>query len=536
MSFNSYFAPLKKWWWLLAASAVIAVIASLFLSLLQPPVYMARSTLVVGNVLNAPNPNGGEYYLQLQLANIYADIANRGSVAAKTMVALNLTRLPSFTVRGVVNAPFLEIVVTDTNPTRAMVVANELANQILLNSPTNSPVDAESQQFISNQLDSLKKQIDDVTIELTRLQEKQKESTSARQIAELGDQILTSQNRLRELQNTYANFLANTSAGATNTLSILEKASLPTQPIFTNILMTVLSSIVVGLVLSSAGAYAIEFLDDSVKSIDDIKRIMNYPIVGFVPFIPKTENIWTHIIKNPRSPVSHSLRVLRTNLDMLDTDMPIRSILVSSAGSSEGKSTIAANLAITLAQSGRKVMCIDADLHRPMLHNAINYKNEHGLTDVLNGNLNFADVQIPWGSDRLVMIPTGDTSGNAAELLNSRNIDLLFDYVTADIDSVIIDSPPIFLAETSILCTKVDCVILVVRTGHTRKDAIKAVRDQLDILRIKHLVVVLNRVDPKDTYNNKYYSLYNYSSSSKTPKERKIGRFRIPTFRRDDNA
>jgi Mrp family chromosome partitioning ATPase len=144
-------------------------------------------------------------------------------------------------------------------------------------------------------------------------------------------------------------------------------------------------------------------------------------------------------------------------------------------------------------------------------------------------------VQIPWGNERLKLVPTGKIDDNAADLLTATNIDLIFDNISKDAESVILDGPPIFLAESSILCTKVDCVILVVRMGHTRRDAIKAVKDQLDILPINRMVIVLNRVDPNDTYNNKYYSLYKFNNSDSSV-EKKPWKINLPIFHKDDDA
>jgi capsular exopolysaccharide synthesis family protein len=516
MNLNSYIAPLRKWWWLLAAAALIAALSSYIISKQQPAVYMTRTTLVVGNVFSTTNPNGGEFYLQQQLASIYADIGNRGPIAEATMKALNLSWLPTFNVRAIINTPLIEIVVTDTNPTRAMVVANELANQLIKNSPTYNSEDPQAQSFLKDRLDIIKKQIDDTNNDMVQLQNQVKESTSARQIADAQTQIQTMQTNLNQLQNTYAALLSNTSSGATNALSVFEKAALPTQPISSNRMMTVLLSAVVGLILSAAGAYGIEYLDDTIKTVDDVKKLLKYPVIGYIGEFPANEDPWKYILKEPRSPISHSFRLLRTNLDLVDPTKRIRTILVTSATSSEGKSTVAANLAIVMAQNDRKVVCVDADFHRPMLHNAIGNDNENGLVNVIMGEKNLHDVQIPWIGSKLKLIPTGGAPENATEMLSSGKMDEILEDLTVEADKVIIDAPPFFLADSSLLCTKVDCVILVLRTGHTRKEAIQAVKDQFEILNPKKVVVVLNRVAVKDYYYNKYYKYYEHKPSNKS--------------------
>ncbi len=514
MNLSEYIAPLRKWWWLLAAATVVAAVASLLYSFTQPDVYQVRTTLMVGNSLNAANPNSGEYYMQQQLASIYADIAYREPIRQATMAALGLEFLPEYTVRAVANSTLVEIVVNDTNPQRTMVVANELANQLINRSPSLEGEDAQMQQFLTDQLTTVRGQIEETQKELDDLQGQVSKLTSARQIADMQAEIQILQNRLSDLQSTYASLLSNTQSGATNALTVIEQAELPTRPVGPNRMMIVILAAVVGMALAAIAAYGIEFLDDSVKGVEDIKRILDLPVVGEVGDFPQGKDPWSYVMEEPRSPVAHAFRVMRTNLDLIDPEVPLRSFLITSAGMSEGKSTIAANLAVVISQGDRKVICVDADFHRPMLHNAVSIDNERGFSDVFKGSMNLQDVLVPWNAGKLKLIPSGIMPANPSELLESRKMDEILEALKKMTDVVILDGPPFFLSDASALSTRVDCVVLVIRPGFTRKDAVRAMKDQIAKLRLKKVVVVLNRVPRRESYYSKYYP-YDYEKPAK---------------------
>ena len=138
MEIKQYISPLIKWWWLILASTTVAVLASIYTVSQQLPVYQARTTLMLGQAINNPNPTGNEFYLGQQLAQTYADLAKREPVKDATMEALGLDWLPSYTVNVVPSTMLIELTLNDTSPERAMVITNELTKQIILRSPTSA--------------------------------------------------------------------------------------------------------------------------------------------------------------------------------------------------------------------------------------------------------------------------------------------------------------------------------------------------------------------------------------------------------------
>src|SRR5215510_3392025 len=172
MDLNKYIFPLRKWWRLVAASTLIATIFSSLSTLLQPAMYQARTTLMIGTTINDPNPAGNELLLGQQLAAAYADLANREIVLNATKNALGTNQLPEYLAWALPNTQLIEITVSDTNPERAQIVANELAAQLMLLSPiSGQSEDRDRQEFIHERLNILENQIKETEAEIEKLQE-----------------------------------------------------------------------------------------------------------------------------------------------------------------------------------------------------------------------------------------------------------------------------------------------------------------------------------------------------------------------------
>ena len=172
MDINAYIKPLWKWWRLLVVVTGVAGIASFVSVMFQPDMYESRTTLMIGSAILSPNPDSTQLFIAGQLASIYADMAKREPVQTATMKALEISWLPNYQVRVVPNTQLIEISVADTNPQRAQIIANEIANQLILQSPalsTNSDTE-QRQLFIKQQLSSLQQQIQDTSAKIEDLQ------------------------------------------------------------------------------------------------------------------------------------------------------------------------------------------------------------------------------------------------------------------------------------------------------------------------------------------------------------------------------
>jgi len=211
-----------------------------------------------------------------------------------------------------------------------------------------------------------------------------------------------------------------------------------------------------------------------------------------------TDHQLEHLITvaDPRSPVSEAYRALRTNLDFSSLDRPIRTMLVTSAGPEEGKSTVLANLAVTTAQAGKKVILVDGDLRRPTLHHIFNLKNDVGLTTMV---VDDAAMESPplqdTGVEGLQLLPSGPLPPNPSELLGSRRMEEIIAVLLERADIVFFDAPPVVaVTDAAVLATKVDGVLLVIYAGRTRRDYARAARARLEKVNANLLGAVLNNV------------------------------------------
>ncbi len=519
MEFKQYIIPLRKWWWLLLLATIIAAVASYLVVREQPPVFQSRTTLLIGQSINDPNPEG--FYIMPQLLQTYADIANREPVQHATMDALGLTWLPEYQVKPLANTPLMEIVVTDTSPERAMVVANELANQLILASPASTEQEEQERQaFINEQLNSLQTQIEATTIELEDKQNQLGELFSARQIAEAQNEITALESKLNTLQNNYAAMLTNTTEGAINSLSIIEPAILPTKDINPSLAIVVAAAGAIGFVLAMAAAYLLEYLDNSLKTPEDISKLLNLPVIGYIGDIQSSDERGLVVVDSPRAPIAEAFRSLRTNLEFAGVDKPLKTILVTSPGPGEGKTTVSTNLAAVISQGNKRVALIDADLRRPSIHKRLGISNRRGLSDIFRGQLDIRDVIRPWRNS-FAVITSGSLPPNPAELLGSAKMSEMLTELENFTDTVILDSPPFLVTDAPVLAAKADGVILVIRPGRTPAEAAKAMIEQLNRVGARVVGVVLNRVPRSGSYyySYKYYSpYYGHNESSSIPK------------------
>lgn len=212
----------------------------------------------------------------------------------------------------------------------------------------------------------------------------------------------------------------------------------------------------------------------------------------------------THL--NPKSPIAEQYRTIRTNIDFSLADRNLRSLVVTSSGPGEGKSMTTANLAVVMAQQGRKVLLVDADLRKPTVHYTFRLINTEGLSNLLTKRAKLTDVITKTDVDNLYVITSGPIPPNPAELLSSRAMHELMTQALGIFDIIIFDTPPVLaVTDAQILSSQVDGTVLVVASGKTEKDAALEAKDLLQKSQARILGVVLNRQPIK---NSRYYYYY----------------------------
>lgn len=213
---------------------------------------------------------------------------------------------------------------------------------------------------------------------------------------------------------------------------------------------------------------------------------------------------------NPKSPVAEAYRVLRTNIQFASVDKPVQVMAVTSATPGEGKTTTIANLAITFAQSGSKVLLVDADLRKPTVHKVFGLFNATGVTTVLAHHVDYATCVDKTEVDNLSVLTSGPIPPNPSELLSSNAMKSLLERIKADYDIILIDSPPVgVVTDAAVLSTIVDGIIMVTSSAQVEIDAAKQAKELLDKVKANILGVVLNKIT-KGNHKNYYYNYYYY--------------------------
>ena len=220
----------------------------------------------------------------------------------------------------------------------------------------------------------------------------------------------------------------------------------------------------------------------------------------------KVTNKIRHLITkiNPKSPISEQYRTIRTNIQFASVENPIRSMIVTSSGPSEGKSTTTANLAIVYAQQGKRVLLIDADLRKPTIHYTFRLDNLRGLSNVLVGERSLEEVVHESDVPGLDVVSCGPIPPNPSELLGSKKMRDMLDYAKDQYDIIMLDTPPVLaVTDAQILANFVDGSILVIRSGYTEIEAATKAKEALEPARAKLLGTVLN--GREKTASNYYY-------------------------------
>lgn len=347
----------------------------------------------------------------------------------------------------------------------------------------------------------------------------------------------------------YTDFLQNTNqakaraAEQNNNIKFIQQAPIPTSPVgpkrLTMITMGFLLSLVAGIGLS----LFLEYLDNTIKSLDDVDRYVQLPTLGIIPSI--SANAKTFLVgqnarkristsedgsqlgltaKNSYTPfnslinsdsyamIKEAYRAIRTSLLLSTAEAPPKIILVTSGSPSEGKSTTVVNLAISLAELGAKVLVIDCDLRRPSVHKYFDISSVNGLTNYLAGSIGADEAIQDLEIANLSVMPSGPIPPNPAELLSSQKMKDMLKLLGSSYDHIVLDSPPVVnVTDPVILSTIVDGTVFVVHAGKTTREITQRARQELMSVNSKILGVVLNNVNlRKDGYD--YYSYYRYSS------------------------
>jgi len=314
-----------------------------------------------------------------------------------------------------------------------------------------------------------------------------------------------------------------------NNVRLLDAAVAPLKPVKPRPALVMALALLLGAFSGVGAAYLAELLDNTLKGEDEVEQILGVPFLGMLPALapagakrdvraddPARD---LFVARNPKSAPAEAIRSVRTNLLFMAPDRELKKILVTSSSPQEGKSSVALNLAVAMAQNGSHVLLIDTDMRKPRLHRALGVSNERGISSLLVNAAKVEDAVKSTEVPGLSVLPCGPVPPNPAEMLHTPRFRELLDELSAEYDRIILDSPPVVAAaDAAVLSSQVDGVVYVARFKKTTKDLARRMLRNLHDVNAPILGVVLNDVDLDSQeygyYSYKRYGYYGDSSSA----------------------
>jgi succinoglycan biosynthesis transport protein ExoP len=510
---KQYLFLLRSYLWLLMLTAVLAGVAAFGVSKLITPVYQASTTLLIDE---APGVNTSDYNSLLaseRRARTYAQLLTEEPVLETTIQRLSLgmdveTLKKRVKAEWVSNTQLIELQAEDTNPQQAARIANTIAEvfseqtQALQNSRY-----AASKESLLAQLADLDEQIQQASIALGALGNIPEDKAERDRLEALLAQY---RQTYTELLESYEQLRAAEAQTTSNVIQV-EPATPPTRPARPKVLLNVVVAALLGMVLAAAMAFAREALDETIKSPEEVTRHLGLPVLGLVAHIETEEGLIA--ATQPLSPASEAFRSLRTNIRYTSVDHPLQTILITSPSPEDGKTTVAANLGVVLAQNNNRVVLMEGDLRRPGLHKILDLPNRIGMSDLFVEPQDYLDgalqkTEVPG----LLALTSGDLPPNPSELLDSGRARQILSQVMERSDVVLVDAPPVMaIADAVALAPHVTGVLLVLRAGKTSLAAGKQAVEQLRRVGANLIGAVLTDVD---TVHSRHYGYYHYTHYS----------------------
>jgi capsular exopolysaccharide synthesis family protein len=534
---NQYIEFAKRWYWLLAAGVIIAVVATRFALAGAVPLYRSTATAQIGRALQERTPNGNDLAIAEQLAPGYAELAKRDPILTAAAQALNVSLTPD-EIRGrllvslVPRTQLLDITVIDSDPQRAAALANEIARQLILQSPDASQEES-SRAFVESQLIDLQSKIvtgeqrvDELEVEITKM-------TSAADIADAQLRRNAIQAQIDGWQQTYANLLNAVGPSRSNSVEIVSEALPASTPIPRPTTMYYALAIVIGISLSTLMALGLSMLSSVIKSIEDLQTVSQHAPVISIPKYRAATGLTPMMLHAPNTPATAAYRVLRNTLRVGGMEGNRVTIAVTSSRTGEGKTTTASNLAVAMANSGFKVILVDANFRNPQLHHIFGVFADFGLTDLMLGKQFLQRVLIKSRHPNLMVLPNGVPSAIYADMLSSTRINRIMDLLTEDADVVIFDTAAVQEEQESLLLAKAVSIVLVV--AEARRVRVSELEQTLDLLRradARVAAVALNKVVVRGMLLKR---LYRFRSSGRPDARQQIMLEHLIAERMDDS-
>ena len=511
LELRDYLRVLSRRKWTVALATVLVLAAALATVLVQDPVYQGTAEVLLQprttESLFDPATGGRNDPTRA----VQTEIQVLKSQPVRAAVKERIGRDATISASAVGQTDVIRVNARDLQAKRAAAIANAYASSYI-DFRRKQAVDdlLAAGQELQAKVDSLQAQINGFTQQLDSADPKTRGEVEARvrpQIASLLSQQVLFKQKLDQLQVD--------AALKTGGAQLVTPASTPTEPVEPKPVRTGAVALVLGLMLGIGLAFLFDYLDESIKAKEDVERAApGVPVLGFIPAVAgwkDREETRLVSLSDASSPASEAYRSLRTSVQFLGLDRPLKAILMTSPGAGEGKTTTLANLAVALARAGQQVIVVCCDLRRPRIHEFFGLSNATGLTSVMLGEAPLSVALQPVrGTTKLRLLASGPLPPNPSELLASERAVEMFESLRRQADIVLIDAPPVLpVTDAAVLSARVDATLLVATANVTTRKALARAVEVLNHVDAPLVGTVLNGVNAEGGYGYGYgYGYY----------------------------
>jgi non-specific protein-tyrosine kinase len=493
----------RRWWWILLLAPLISGATAYFVSNQQTPLYSASVTIRINPPASSSlDPNA--FRVSQDLTETYRQLIVLQPVLDQVIDELSLPFTTSqlrsdVTATTVRDTQLVRIAVSNEDPDQAALIANTLASTFSRYVAEESLGQIEATRAsLDEQIAEVRDQVESLDAEISTLDTEANQGDTAiqTQIDDLRAQRSRLQQQIADLE-VQGQSVSIGIASAQTQVTVSAPASAPSAPYAPRVTFYTVLGVFVGLLIAVAAIALLQYLDNSVHGDVDVQQLLGVPVLSTVPTQSSVQpgGNQVYVIADPRSQASESIRMLRANLEFAFAGRDVKTLAISSASPEEGKSTVAANLAVVMAQAGLSTVLIDADLRKPTQHRIFGIPNDEGLTTLLtHPERPWKDVSTRVATSNLFLLPSGPIPPNPSDLLSIDHFPKLLKEIGETADLVVIDTPPILaVADPLVVARKSDAALLVTRAGKTRRDAVRKAVDALQNGNVWMPGVVINQ-------------------------------------------